>query len=178
MHARLAEIETREEELIAREAELNRRDSELHRVESEGARGRDLDEWTARLEAREKELADRESSVGEDADLAETARERVDKREKRIAQTEANLRERTRELDDREEQIDRREARDETDYEIRLEKLENRESALAELEEKLGSKETQLAAYVAQAQGALQRRESEWWDKQLGNNDDADAEVA
>ena len=74
----------------------------------------------------------------------------------------------SREIDDREEELERREARYETDYEIRLEKLEMREKALAELEEKLGSKETQLAAYVAQAQGALQRRESEWWDKQLG----------
>ena len=64
------------------------------------------------------------------------------------------------------------------DYEIRLDKLEIREKALAELEEKLGSKETQLAAYVAQAQGALQRRESEWWSKQLGREDDDNAEDA
>ena len=140
----------------------------------ESARGRDLDEWAGRLEAREKELADRESATAEETDLAETARERVEKREKRIAQTEANLRERVRELDDREEEQRRREARDETDYELRLEKLERRELALAELEEKLGSKETQLAAYVAQAQGALQRRESEWWNKQLGRDDDAE----
>jgi hypothetical protein len=52
----------------------------------------------------------------------------------------------------------------------------NREKALAELEEKLGSMETLLAAYVAQAQGALQRRESEWWNKQLGQ--DEETEVA
>lgn len=48
----------------------------------------------------------------------------------------------------------------------------------AELEEKLGTKENQLAAYVAQAQGALQRRESEWWNKQLGRDDDVDKDVA
>ena len=84
------------------------------------------------------------------------------------------MRERVREIDDREEELDRREARYDTDYEIRLEKLELREAALAELEEKLGSKETQLAAYVAQAQSALQRRESEWWDKQLGSDEDAE----
>jgi chromosome segregation ATPase len=141
-------------------------------------RGRDLDEWTGRLETREKELADRESAISEEADLSDTARERVDKREKRLVQTEANLRERVREIDDREEELERREARYDTDYEIRLEKLETREQALASLEEKLGSKESQLAAYVAQAQGALQRRESEWWNKQLGRDDDADAEVA
>ena len=100
-------------------------------------------------------------------------RNRRPRREKRIAQNEANSRELVRELDDREEELDRREARYDTDYEIRLEKLEVREKALAELEEKLGTKETQLAAYVAQAQGALQRRESEWWNKQLGNDDEA-----
>ena len=44
---------------------------------------------------------------------------------------------------------------------------------LAELEERLGKQETELAAYVAQAQTELQRRESEWWQKQLGS----DAEV-
>ena len=81
----------------------------------------------------------------------------------------------SREIDDRDEELERSEARYETDYEIRLEKLETREKALAELEEKLGSKESQLAAYVAQAQGALQRRESEWWDKQLGPDNDEDA---
>jgi hypothetical protein len=75
-----------------------------------------------------------------------------------------------RELDDRESEFDRREARYETDYELRLDKLEHRESVLAELEEKLGSKETQLAAYVAQAQSALQRREADWWDKQVGRD--------
>jgi len=153
--------------------------AELNRVEVESMRGRDLDEWTVRLEKREKEVADRESALGEEADLASTARERVEKREKRLGQTEANLRERVRELDDREEELERREARYETDYEIRLDKLEAREKALAELEEKLGTKENQLAAYVAQAQGALQRRESEWWGKQLGRDDeDADEEVA
>jgi chromosome segregation ATPase len=141
-------------------------------------RGRDLDEWTARLEKREKEIADRESALAEEADLANTARERVEKREKRLAQTEANLRERVRELDDRDEELERREARYETDIEIRLDKLEAREKALAELEEKLGTKENQLAAYVAQAQGALQRRESEWWNKQLGRDEDVDKDVA
>ncbi len=66
MQARLAEIEGREEELIAREAELNRRESELKRVEGDSLRGRDLDEWTSRLEAREQALADRESAVNEE----------------------------------------------------------------------------------------------------------------
>ena len=43
------------------------------------------------------------------------------------------------------------------------------------IEAKLGAKESQLAAYVAQAQGALQRRESEWWTKQTGRDGDEEA---
>ena len=114
----------------------------------------------------------------EEAEISQTALARVGKREKRLAETEGSLRDRTRELDEREEVLDQREARYETDFEIRLDKLEAREQAVAELEEKLGVKEDQLATYVAQAQGALQRRESEWWNKQIGSDDDFDAEVA
>ena len=44
---------------------------------------------------------------------------------------------------------------------------------LAELEERLRKQEAELATYVAQAQTEIQRRESEWWQKQLGT----DAEV-
>ncbi|HET7856576.1 MAG TPA: hypothetical protein VFL41_08980, partial [Gaiellaceae bacterium] len=109
--------------------------------------------------------------------LAESGRERIDRRDKRLAETEKNLRERMRELDEREREFDGKEARYETDYELRLEKLEHREAVLAELEEKLGSKETQLAAYVAQAQSALQRREADWFDKQT-SRDGFDEEVA
>ena len=39
---------------------------------------------------------------------------------------------------------------------------------LAELEERLANQERELAAYVAKAQTEIQRRESEWWQKQLG----------
>jgi hypothetical protein len=56
----------------------------------------------------------------------------------------------------------------EADLEIRTDKLEKREKALAELEARLGAKETELASYVAKAQHELQRRESEWWAKNLG----------
>jgi chromosome segregation ATPase len=131
-----------------------------------------------KLEAREQQLNERESAFMEEAEISQTALARVGKREKRLADTEAGMRDRTKELDEREEVLDQREARYETDFEIRLEKLETREQAVAELEEKLGAKEDQLATYVAQAQGALQRRESEWWNKQIGSDDDIDAEVA
>ena len=148
------QLEAREQELVAREA--------LRQT----------------LEAREQQLNEREAAFMEEAEISQTALARVGKREKRLADTEASMRERQRELDDREEVLDQREARYETDFEIRLDKLEAREQAVAELEEKLGVKEDQLATYVAQAQGALQRRESEWWNKQIGSDDDLDAEVA
>ena len=54
------------------------------------------------------------------------------------------------------------------------ERGEQREQVLAELEERLRKQEAELATYVAQAQTEIQRRESEWWQKQLGN----DAEIS
>jgi hypothetical protein len=55
--------------------------------------------------------------------------------------------------------------------EIRTDKLEEREHALAELEARLANQERELAAYVAKAQTEIQRRESEWWQKQLGSEE-------
>ncbi len=86
---------------------------------------------------------------------------------------EETIRERIRELDDREGEIELREAGLEADVEIRTDKLEQREQVLAALEERLRKQEAELATYVAQAQSEIQRRESEWWQKQLGT----DAEV-
>jgi hypothetical protein len=57
----------------------------------------------------------------------------------------------------------------EADIELRLDKVEAREQALAELEQRLAQKEREVAAYVGQVQEDLDRRESEWWQKQLGN---------
>ena len=56
-----------------------------------------------------------------------------------------------------------------TDVELREDKIERREAKLAELEERLGKKEAELATYVAQVQGAMKRREDEWWKKQTGD---------
>ena len=46
---------------------------------------------------------------------------------------------------------------------------------LAELEERLANQERELAAYVAKAQTEIQRRESEWWQKQLGAEEEVSA---
>ena len=70
--------------------------------------------------------------------------------------------------------LDLREAQLTADVEIRTDKLEEREQTLAELEERLATQERELAAYVAKAQTEIQRRESEWWKQQLGE----DAEVS
>ena len=132
-------------------------------------RGRDLDEWTGRLEKREKELADRESAISEEVRplrtppaSGSTSARSASRRPRRTSASASASSTTARRSSSGARLATRR------TIEIRLEKLEAREKALAELEEKLGTKENQLAAYVAQAQGALQRRESEWWNKQLG----------
>jgi len=84
---------------------------------------------------------------------------------------EATIHDRLKELDERESALELREAGFEADHEIRLDRLEQREEKLAELEERLTKQEADLGAYVAKAQTELQRRESEWWQQQLGRDD-------
>jgi hypothetical protein len=62
-----------------------------------------------------------------------------------------------------------REARLEADHDIREQKLEKREAVVAEREEKLRRREGDLGAYVAQVQDDFDRRDAEWWAKQLGD---------
>ena len=83
---------------------------------------------------------------------------------------EETIRDRLKEQDEREADLEIREASLDADVEIRSDKLEERETALAELEVRLSNQERELAAYVAKAQTELGRRESEWWQKQLGND--------
>ena len=49
-------------------------------------------------------------------------------------------------------------------------RLEQREKAGAELEAQLSTRESDLSMYVAQLQENFDRREAEWWSKQLGGN--------
>jgi Skp family chaperone for outer membrane proteins len=85
---------------------------------------------------------------------------------------EESLRDRLRELDGREGEIETKEARLEADIDIREDKLERREQELVALQERLGQKETELAAYVAQVQTQLKQREDEWWQKVTGGDPD------
>ena len=54
-------------------------------------------------------------------------------------------------------------------HDIREDKLDKREAAVAEREEKLRRREGDLGAYVAQVQDDFDRRDAEWWAKQLGD---------
>ena len=166
--ARLAELDRRELDLTAREAELNRLQASISHAERDANRGRDLEEWNGRLEQRERELAAREAEAANFETLSESHKKRSDKRENRLSQLEENLHGKLKELDEREGELELREAQLEADIQIRGDKLEEREEALAELEERLANQERELAAYVAKAQTEIQRRESEWWQKQLG----------
>jgi chromosome segregation ATPase len=147
----------RELDLAAKEAELNRLQASIAHAERDASRGRDLDEWTARLEEREKQLAAREAH-----------KKRADRKEARLSDLEETLHDRHKELDDRESELDLHQAQLTADVEIRTDKLEEREQALAELEERLANQERELGEYVAKAQTEIQRRESEWWKQQLG----------
>jgi hypothetical protein len=130
-----------------------------------------------KLEAREQQLNEREAAFMEEAEISQTALARVGKREKRLAETEASMRERTRELDEREEGSTS--ARLATRPTSRSGSTSSRHGSRPWRARGEARREgDQLATYVAQAQGALQRRESEWWNKQIGNDDDFDAEVA
>ena len=61
-----------------------------------------------------------------------------------------------------------REAQLEAEFEVREQRLEQREKAGAELEAHLSTRESDLSMYVAQLQENFDRREAEWWSKQLG----------
>ena len=73
-----------------------------------------------------------------------------------------------RELDEREAEIEGRWARLEADFELRDVKLEERERQIADLQQRLAKKETDLSQYVGQVQSEMDRREADWWEKQLG----------
>src|ERR671935_54439 len=171
--ARSADLDRRELDLTAREAELNRLQASISHAERDANRGRDLEEWNVRLEQRERELAAREAELSNVESVADSQKKRAERREQRLGSMEQTLHDRIKELDDREAELELREAGFEADHEIRLDKLEKREQALTELEGRLKTQETELAAYVAKAQTEIQRREAEWWQKQLGS----DAEV-
>ncbi|HSJ94243.1 MAG TPA: hypothetical protein VK896_09435, partial [Gaiellaceae bacterium] len=112
------------------------------------------------LHARERELAEREAAFQNAEQRADAERGRLAKREKRTSELEESLHGRIRELDEREAAVDEREARVQADHDLREDKLERWQAELSDLERRLQHKETELAEYVAQVQGALNKRQT------------------
>jgi chromosome segregation ATPase len=134
----LPEDEERAAEIAAAEAQL----------EEQRAR---LQEEAERLDRLARDLADREAEAG-----GLTAAQRI-----RIAHSSWQAHETQRALHDERDEID---AAHEADVFIREERLEEREAELAQLEQQLRRKETELMIYVADLQEELVRRESPGWD--------------
>ena len=130
--------EKRAAELAAAEAQL---EDQRARLQAEAER----------LDRLARELAEREAQAG-----GLTAAQRI-----RIAHSSWQAHETRRALHDKEVEVD---AAHEADVFLREERLEVREAELAELEQQLRRKETELMVYVADLQEEILRRESSGWD--------------
>jgi hypothetical protein len=84
----------------------------------------------------------------------------LERRSKRLDTFEQDLRKRALDLDVREAELEEKEARFEADVFLREDALESRERALAELEDRLGMRETELSSYVARLQGGFLRADA------------------
>lgn len=136
--APLPEDDERSAEIAAAEAQLEEQRSRLQ-------------EEAERLDRLAAELAEREAEAG-----GLTAAQRI-----RIAHSSWQAHETQRVLHD----VDEVDAAHEADVFIREERLEEREAELAQLEQQLRRKETELMVYVADLQEELIRREAgSGWD--------------
>jgi DNA repair exonuclease SbcCD ATPase subunit len=175
--ALMSELEAREATLSKLEAELLEAQAHLQAAAEDPQRGRDLDEREARLVAQEAELNRRLASAARDErdnDLVEQLRielrkredevasreqfyaerrERLEQREERLARVENELTERSATLESLEDEVRLREARSVADIELREDKLEDLAAEIEEREQRLGERESDLAAYVARVQG-------------------------
>jgi uncharacterized protein (DUF3084 family) len=109
-----------------------------------------LQDEAERLDRLARELADREAAAG-----GLTAAQRI-----RIAHGSWQAHETQRALHPEVDEVD---AAHEADVFIREERLEEREAELAQLEQRLRRKETELMIYVAQLQEQLAVRETSGW---------------
>jgi uncharacterized protein (DUF3084 family) len=137
--APLPEGDERAVELAAAESQL----------EEQRAR---LQEEAERLDRLARELADREAEAG---GLTAAQRIRIAHGSWQANQTQQAL------YEEEPQEID---AKHEADVFLREERLEQREAELAELEQQLRRKETELMVYVADVQDELLRRENSGWD--------------
>ena len=121
-------------------------------------KGRDLDELAARLETRERELAEREAAIGSTEKLADRRDGASSGARRRPTSSRRPSASAIREPDDREAEFDAREAKFDTDIELREGKLGRGGRELTDLEERLEKKEAELAAYVEQVQVSLMNK--------------------
>jgi hypothetical protein len=81
----------------------------------------------------------------------------LERRGNRLDAFEQELRKRALDLDVREAELEEKVARFEADAFLREDALESRERAVADLEDRLGSRENELGSYVARVQGGFLR---------------------
>ena len=136
---------------------------------------REDDELAARrIHDQEHALAEREDRTKKLEALADASRVRLEEKEKRYDELEEHLTARLHELDEKEHEVNRREASLIAEHEIREQRLEDRERAGAERDERLSKRETHLQTYVGQLQTQF-ANEDDWWAKQLGTYEEAPA---
>jgi hypothetical protein len=98
-----------------------------------------------------------QAEARQEADEPLVSPEWLERRSNRLDAFEQELRRRALDLDVREAELEEKEARFEADVFLREDALESRERAVAELEDRLGRKETDLGSYVARVQGGFLR---------------------
>jgi hypothetical protein len=98
-----------------------------------------------------------EAEARQEADEPLVSPEWLERRTNRLDAFEQELRKRALDLDVREAELEEKEARFEADVFLREDALESRERTVAELEDRLGSRESELGSYVARVQGGFLR---------------------
>ena len=98
-----------------------------------------------------------QAEARQEADEPLVSPEGLERRSNRLDAFEQELRRRALDLDVREAELEEKEARFEADVFLREDALELRERAVAEHEDRLGRKETDLGSYVARVQGGFLR---------------------
>ena len=108
---------------------------------------------------REAALIRREQALTGSDGLVEAGTTDVERRERKMAHMESTIHERMVELDERESLVERREIELEGAFGLREDRIEFRETELADLEQRLRRKEEDLARYVSQVQAQFARRD-------------------
>jgi hypothetical protein len=98
-----------------------------------------------------------EAETSRETDEPLVSPEWLERRSNRLDAFEQELRKRALDLDVREAELEEKVARFEADAFLREDALESREHAVAELEDRLGSRESELGSYVARVQGGFLR---------------------